>query len=112
MDYPLFWLPFLPKVFAGSGAVFDAGATFFFSLFDVVITSFSVVFRYCGFATTPVLLVQGYTLCAGVGILNDFFMGVFEIRGKGNAKRAGGIAAGWLDGSSKSSTGICPGFSP
>ena len=43
-DYPLFWLPFLPKVFAGSGAAFVAGATFFFSLFDVGITSFSVGF--------------------------------------------------------------------
>jgi hypothetical protein len=69
-DYPLFWLPFLPKVFFGSGAAGAAGATFFFSLFDVGITSFSVGFfeRTVDLPRTPLLLVQGYTLCARTGI--------------------------------------------
>ena len=49
MDYALFPLDFLASVFAAPGAVFDAGATFFFSLFDVVITSFSVFFVHGGF---------------------------------------------------------------
>jgi hypothetical protein len=74
-------LPFLPKVFAGSGAVFAAGATFFFSLFDVVITSFSVVFCSSWFLPLSlVLLVQGYTLCAGTGIFTTLF-GYFCDRG-------------------------------
>jgi len=65
-DYPRFWLPFLPKVFTGSGAAFAAGTTFFFSLFDVGITSFSVgLFSvFVVLPRTPVLLVPGYTLCA------------------------------------------------
>src|SRR5208283_610603 len=48
-DYLLFPLDFLASVFAATGAVFEAGATAFLSLFDVVITSFSVFFVHCGF---------------------------------------------------------------
>jgi hypothetical protein len=40
----------LAPVFAATGAVFDAGATFFFAIFDMVITSFSVFFVHCGFS--------------------------------------------------------------
>jgi hypothetical protein len=39
----------LAPAFAAPGAVFDAGATFFFAIFDVVITSFSVFFVHGGF---------------------------------------------------------------
>jgi hypothetical protein len=49
LDYALFPLDFLAPVFAATGAVFEAGATAFFFLFDVVITSFSVFFVHCGF---------------------------------------------------------------
>jgi hypothetical protein len=49
MDYALFPLDFFAPVFAAAGAVFDAGATAFFSLFDVVITSFSVFSFNSGF---------------------------------------------------------------
>ena len=42
-DYALFPWDFLPSVGTTAGAAF-AGATTFFSLFDVVITSFSVFF--------------------------------------------------------------------
>jgi len=60
----------LALVFAAAGAVFEAGATTFFSLFDVVITSFSVVFRLLWFLPRiHILLVPGYTLCPIAGIL-------------------------------------------
>jgi hypothetical protein len=49
LDYALFPLDFLSPVFAAAGAVFEAGATAFFFLFDVVITSFSVFFVHCGY---------------------------------------------------------------
>ena len=39
-DYFRFPLDFLASFFDATGAVFDAGATTFFALFDVVITSF------------------------------------------------------------------------
>jgi hypothetical protein len=39
----------LAPAFAAPGAVFDAGATFFFAIFDMVITSFSVFFVHGGF---------------------------------------------------------------
>jgi hypothetical protein len=59
----------LAPFFAATGAVFDAGATTFFALFDVVITSFSVVFRSLWFLPLiHVLSVPGYTLCACAGI--------------------------------------------
>jgi len=45
-DYALFPWDFLPSVGTTAGAAFDAGATTFFSLFDVVITSFSVIFHF------------------------------------------------------------------
>jgi hypothetical protein len=61
LDYPLFWLPFLPKVFAGSGAVFDAGATVFFFIFDVVITSFSMCYPF-------VVVIATYSGSLGTGI--------------------------------------------
>jgi hypothetical protein len=69
MDYARFPLDFLASVFAAPGAVFEAGATFFFSLFDVCITSFSGVFRLWRFLPRiHVLLVPGYTLCPCSGI--------------------------------------------
>jgi hypothetical protein len=44
-NYPLFQLDFLPSFFFdATGAVFETGATTFFALFDVVITSFSMIF--------------------------------------------------------------------
>jgi hypothetical protein len=49
LDYALLPLDFLAPVFPAAGAVFEAGATAFFFLFDVVITSFSVFFVHCGF---------------------------------------------------------------
>ncbi len=65
----LFPLNFLASVFTATGAVFEAGATAFFSLFDVVITSFFSGF--CSLWFLPlihVLLVPGYTLCPCAGI--------------------------------------------
>jgi hypothetical protein len=60
----------LALVFAATGAVFEAGATTFFFLFDVVITSFLVVFRLLWFLPRiHVLVVPGYTLCPITGIL-------------------------------------------
>ena len=55
IGYFLFPPDFLSPVFDAPGAVFEAGATAFFSLFDVVITSFSVVFRSLWFL--PLILV-------------------------------------------------------
>jgi len=58
----------LPSVGTTAGAAFDAGATTFFSLFDVVITSFYSYFSFCGLPHIPVLLIPGYTLCPCAGI--------------------------------------------
>jgi len=68
-DYALFLLVFLASVFNAAGAAFETGPTAFFSLFDVIITSFSVVFHCLWFLPhIHVLLAPGYTLCPGTGI--------------------------------------------
>jgi hypothetical protein len=75
----------LPSAFTDPGAVFEAGATFFFAIFDVVITSFFSVFRSLWFLPLiHVLLVPGYTLCPCIGILNNI-KGDFYDQGTGNA---------------------------
>ena len=74
-------------VFAATGAVFETGATTFFSLFDVVITSF-----FSGFSLMAVFATNSYS--SGTGIyafslcrnLNDV-KGLFLWTGGG--KRAG-----------------------
>jgi hypothetical protein len=80
----------LALVFAAAGVVFEAGATTFFSLFDVVITSFSVVFRSLWFLPhIHVLGVPGYTLCPSAGILmilNEVFCGLWTGNAPGNLR--------------------------
>jgi hypothetical protein len=85
-DYAFFPLNFLASVFAATGAVFEAGATAFFSLFDVVITSFSVVFVHCGFATNSCSFGTGIYALSLYGNLNDF---KWVFLWKGGRKRAG-----------------------
>jgi len=72
-NYVLFPWDFLPSVWTTTGAVFAAGATAFFSLFDVVITSF---FSY--FSLIVVFATYSCSLGAGIYALspgrnsNDF----------------------------------------
>jgi hypothetical protein len=62
-DYPRFWLPFLAPatIFPATGAVFGAGATTFFALFDVVITSFFSYFSL-------MVVFATYSCSSGAGI--------------------------------------------
>jgi hypothetical protein len=88
LDYALFPLDFFAPVFAAAGVVFEAGATTFFFLFDVVITSFSVFFVHCGFCHVFMFFWYRdirFVLCRN---LNDL-KGVFLWTAGG--KRAGGL---------------------
>jgi hypothetical protein len=87
LNYPRFPLPFLASVFAATGAVFETGATFFFSLFDVVITSFLSRFLcIVVFATNSYSSGTGiYALCLYRN-LNDLKGGFLWT---GDEKRAG-----------------------